>query len=121
LFGWTFDPSNPPKITISYTQANPYDHDTSVYDLLLPQDLAPDDVIPQLVVEFKDEGNNVYTRSVDLKQIPLEDNNQEFITEWKPGYKYTYVIGISLDAGVLVRVITTPWTEIDAMTPGLML
>lgn len=121
LFGWTFDSSNPPKITATYTRTNPYDHDADVYDLLLPQDLAPDDAIPQLVVEFKDGGGNVYSRSVDLKLIPQEDDNEKFITEWKPGYKYTYIIGISLDAGVLVRVTTTPWTEIDAKTPGLII
>lgn len=125
LFGWTFDPSNPPLINSSYTFDDPlhppYDHDVYFYDLLLPQNLDPTNAIPQLVVEFKDGGGNIYSRSVNLKDIPLEDDADDFITEWKPGYKYTYVIGVSLDAGVLVRVTTTPWTEIDAKTPGLML
>ena len=104
---------------------SPYDHDQTFYLLLPSQDLKPEGIVPQLVVEFEDNGGNQYEFPVDLKQVREIDNNGydtgRYITRWEPGQVYVYKIGISLNAGVLVKVATTPWTVINAQTPGLMI
>lgn len=125
VLGWVFD--DPPFFeNFVYDVDHPYDHDVNSYDLMIPQDLAPDDAVPQLVVTFEDLGANEYERTVDLKLIPEDDVLDEHgdpvpITRWESGHIYTYKIGISLNAGVIIRVTTTPWTVIDAKTPGLII
>ena len=43
------------------------------------------------------------------------------IAVWQPGIRYTYYIDVRLDGGVIVRVVTTEWDEIEAETPGLLI
>lgn len=127
MLGWTFDPTpHLPLIDNNYDIDHPYDHDPDSYDLMIPQHLDPDDAAPKLVVTFEDLGANEYERTVDLKLIPEDDVLDEHgdpvpITRWESGHIYTYKIGISLNAGVIIRVTTTPWTVIDAKTPGLII
>lgn len=106
-------------------------YDPGFYDLLLPQNLDSDAGAPSLVVRFRDniDADGVgpflpteYTPDpIHLKNIPVKGTSDQFITRWEPGHIYVYEVHILFDGGVLVDVVTTPWEEVSAQTPGLMI
>lgn len=112
----------------SYDSATPVNTDNPTYEpygadnwaLLLPQSLRNGaNGRPTLIVTFNTSSEVSYTREIRLDQI-LDEHGQ-IIDEWLPGRKYVYEIHILMDGGVLVNVTTTPWEEVEAATPGLMI
>ena len=55
----------------------------------------------------------------DIQRASYGDDDP--ISFWEPGIRYTYYIDIRLDGGVVIRVVTTEWDEIEAETPGLLI
>lgn len=80
-------------------------------------------VLPYLSVTFTAAGAlESETHDVLLKDIQkVRFASDDPISEWEQGYKYVYTIGIRLDGGVIVTVITTQWEEIPAETPGILI
>lgn len=77
--------------------------------------------IPHLNVGFTVNAVQ-YTPYILLKDIQRTKYDTENpISVWEPGIRYTYHIGIRLDGGIIVRVVTTEWDEIEAETPGLLI
>lgn len=77
--------------------------------------------VPHLTVGFT-VNDTPLTPSILLKDIQrTKYDTEDPITVWEPGIRYTYHIGIRLDGGIVVRVVTTEWDEIEAETPGLLI
>lgn len=77
--------------------------------------------IPHLNVGFTVNAVQ-YTPFILLKDIQrTKYDTEDPISVWEPGIRYTYHIGIRLDGGIIVRVVTTKWDEIEAETPGLLI
>lgn len=77
--------------------------------------------IPHLNVGFTVNAVQ-YTPYILLKDIQRTKYDTENpISVWEPGIRYTYHIGIRLDGGIIVRVVTTKWDDIEAETPGLLI
>lgn len=77
--------------------------------------------VPRLNVGFT-VNDTPLTPSILLKDIQrTKYDTEDPITVWEPGIRYTYHIGIRLDGGIVVRVVTTEWDEIEAETPGLLI
>ena len=77
--------------------------------------------VPRLNVGFT-VNDTPLTPSILLKDIQrTKYDTEDPITVWEPGIRYTYHIGIRLDGGIIVRVVTTKWDEIEAETPGLLI
>ena len=77
--------------------------------------------MPRLNVGFT-ANDTPLTPSILLKDIQrTKYDTEDPITVWEPGIRYTYHIGIRLDGGIVVRVVTTEWDEIEAETPGLLI
>ncbi len=90
---------------------------TSEYQIMIPQNLTWYD--PALKLNYTVGGNTTDT-SVPLNGIARADGSP--ITSWEPGVKYTYIISMRLDGGLLVTVTTTPWDEpVQAETPGILI
>ena len=77
--------------------------------------------VPHLKIGFT--VNDVpFAPSVLLKDIQrTKYDTEDPISVWEPGIRYTYHIGIRLDGGIIIRVVTTEWDEIEAETPGLLI
>ncbi len=90
---------------------------TSEYQIMIPQNLTWYN--PTLKLNYTVGGNTTDT-SVPLNGIERADGSP--ITSWDPGVKYTYIISMRLDGGLLVTVTTTPWDEpVQAETPGILI
>ena len=115
----------------NYLKTTSDSYDPGFYDLLLPQDLDAAAGAPSLVVRFMDnvdaDGVNPFVPTeytpdpIPLKDIPVKGTTDQFITRWEPGQIYEYEVHILFNGGVLVNVTTTPWEDIQAQTPGLMI
>ena len=96
---------------------------TTEWDIMVPQDLDTEgtEYLPPCleIVYDTDEATDV-TQTLDLMTIKDRTNNEP-ITEWHAGIKYSYEIELRLGVGIIVNVTTTPWEIIEAETPGLML
>ncbi len=95
------------------------------YDLMIPQRLDPLGSTPSLILSYTPKtGESTYGGQIDYT-LPLADilikNSSEAITEWKAGYIYTYNITIRIGGAVIVNVETTPWEEVNAETPGILI
>lgn len=120
-----------PLFTEGYALAVSASYKPSGYELLIPADLsdtidgsleADDDKVPGLIVRFTPDGGEETKKRVPLKDIQKSRyGNDDPISEWEPGIKYTYNVIIRLDGGVLVTVVTTEWEDIEAETPGLLI
>ncbi len=75
--------------------------------------------MPKLQIDYTPVGGNPTTAEILLKDIRRQDGSA--ITSWEVGGRYTYYIAMRLDGGVLVRIVTTGWEEIEAQTPGLLI
>lgn len=95
---------------------------TEVYDLMIPQDLDPvSSYVPKLSLRYmKTDDESSIETSISLKDI-LTKGSDTPITAWEQGVKYIYEIHIRYGGGVRVHVITTPWEEVSAETPGLLI
>ena len=80
-------------------------------------------VLPYLSVTFTAAGAaEPETHDILLKDIQKERYaSDDPISEWEQGYKYVYTIGVRLDGGVIVTVVTTEWEDITAETPGILI
>lgn len=88
------------------------------WDLMVPQDLDPSSgTAPSLEVTY-DKGDGDITQAVDLKDI--KNQNNEAITLWESGIRYSYLIELRIGVGIVVTVQTTAWDTVEAETPGLM-
>lgn len=79
--------------------------------------------IPHLNIGFTFSGAGGYTPPpIMIKDIQrTKYGNDDPISVWEPGIRYTYYISIRLDGGITVRVVTTDWDDIEAETPGLLI
>ena len=92
-----------------------------LWDLMIPQDLSPNDNLPALeIVYHKGDPNTVFRETLPLNEIRNQATNQP-ITVWNPGIKYHYEIELRIGVGIVVTVTTTPWEVVEAETPGLMI
>jgi len=96
------------------------------YDLMIPQDLNVLGSTPSLVLTYTPKSGDTYgdaiTSVVPLSSITDKiDNTGDVIETWEEGVIYTYDITIRIGGGVIVNVITTPWEEVEAETPGIMI
>lgn len=92
-----------------------------MWDLMIPQDLSPNDNLPALeIVYHKGDENNVFRETLPLNEIRNQSTNQA-ITVWNPGIKYHYEIELRIGVGIVVTVTTMPWEIVEAETPGLMI
>lgn len=109
--------------TIASTSLGPggsYYPASAVYDLMIPQDLDPVSTnIPKLVLNYTHGGDIVETH-INLKDIKAVGSDNA-ITSWEKGTKYHYEIHIRYGGGIRVHVVTTPWEEVNAQTPGLLI
>ena len=99
---------------------------TGDFDFFVPADLSETsngssstDYMPHLILKYTPSGGQQVTKGILLKDIQQSDKS--FIDTWQPGVKYIYYIGIRLDGGVRVTVITTEWDSVDAETQGLLI
>ena len=97
---------------------------TLAYDLMIPQDLDPVNPAnrPKLVLDYSynDGQNHRVETSINLRDIVMRGSDQP-ITSWQQGVKYNYEIHIRYGGGIRVHVVTTPWEEVNAETPGLLI
>lgn len=93
-----------------------------IFDLMIPQEMDPVTMlIPKLVLRYmKTSDESFIETSINLKDI-LTSGSDVPITSWEQGTKYIYEIHIRYGGGIRVRVITTPWEEVYAGTPGLLI
>ena len=98
---------------------------TGGYEFFIPADLtvtsngsSNPDCLPVLNLSYRSDETD-YNEPIILRNV--QRKNKSYITEWKPGVKYTYHISIRLDGAVIVTVYTTDWDEVEAETPGLMI
>ena len=118
VFGETKEYASAVLVNADNPSYEPYGADN--WALLLPQSLdQSSNGHPTLIVTFNTSQDVSYTREIRLDEIP--DEQGQIINEWLPGRKYVYEIHILMDGGVLVNVTTTPWDEVEAATPGLMI
>ncbi len=96
------------------------------YDLMLPQRLNQavgagglEENMPRLILTYTPSGGVESTADIGLKDVTRQDGTA--ITEWETGKRYIYYVSMRLDGGVLVRIVTTAWTPIEAETPGLLI
>ena len=96
-------------------------HREDLWDLMIPQDLSPNDDLPALEIAYhKGDENDVTRVTLPLNEIKDRSTNQP-ITVWNPGIKYHYDIELRIGVGIVVTVTTTPWEVVEAQTPGLMI
>lgn len=121
-------------------------YEPSAYTLLIPADLnetvngtptpvfedyidadeytaAAKAVLPYMSVTFTVAGAlESETHDILLKDIQKQRfSSDDPISEWEQGYRYEYTIGVRLDGGVIVTVVTTEWDDIIAETPGILI
>ncbi len=94
------------------------------YDLMIPQELDPLGSSPSMVLTYSPKTGSSYETAVStvipLSQITVQGSSTP-IDEWVAGTIYTYNITIRIGGGVVVNVTTTPWEDVEAETPGIML
>lgn len=94
------------------------------YDLMIPQDHNEHlgtDSYPSLVIQYAiSDTAPIVEATVPLKNIPVKGSTA-LISEWNRAVKYVYEIEMDLDGGVQVELTITPWDEIEAETPGLLI
>ena len=93
------------------------------WDLMVPQDLNTEGTAylpPYLEITYNTGDVTDVTETLNLLDIRNSVTNEP-ITRWRPGIKYEYEIELRLGVGIIVTVTTTPWTIIEAQTPGLMI
>ncbi len=79
---------------------------------------AYENKVPHLNIGF----TAISTPPILLKDIQRSKyGTDDPISIWEPGIRYTYYIGVRLDGGVIIRVVTTEWEDIEAETPGLLI
>lgn len=93
--------------------------DPEDWDLMIPQNLNLSGASAPTIEVVYNNGENDITQSVTLKDIKNQSNLA--ITSWEPGVKYRYILELRIGVGVVVTVKTTPWEEVEAETPGLMI
>ena len=115
VLGFTTDNTElAPGASCSYPTSSPW-------DLMVPQNLNPDgSLLPTLEIVYTKGDLTDVQQELYLKDIPNKATGVP-ITEWKAGYKYSYEIELRIGVGIMVKVTTTPWEEIAAETPGLMI
>lgn len=120
--GRSEDPVLGPTIPANTTLAPGASYPTTYqWDLMVPQDLNPGEGLsPMLVIVYNKGDATDVEEEVTLKDV-LNKNTGVAITQWRAGYKYDYEIELRIGVGIMVRVTTTPWEEIEAETPGLMI
>lgn len=80
-------------------------------------------VLPYMSVTFTvagalaSETHDILLKDIQKQRFASDDP----ISEWEQGYKYEYTIGVRLDGGVIVTVITTEWKDVTAETPGILI
>ena len=88
---------------------------------MVPQNLNPSEsLLPTLEIVYNKGDATDISEEVTLKDVPNKVSGVP-ITEWRAGYKYDYEIELRIGVGIMVKVTTTPWTVIEAETPGLMI
>ncbi len=99
-----------------------YDSESDYELFMIPSPLyiasdgsANTELMPHLYMDMSGSSD------INILLKDIEDGEKNPISVWEPGVKYTYEITIRLDGGVLVNVVTTPWIEVDAETPGLLI
>lgn len=94
------------------------------YDLMIPQDHNEHlgtDSYPSLVIKYALSNTaEAVEVAVPLKDIPVKGST-ELIPYWDWGVKYEYEIAMNLDGGVQVELTISPWDEVEAETPGLLI
>lgn len=114
-------PVIPNNTTLPAQDPQVYYPTTPQWDLMVPQNLNPDEGLsPTLVIVYNKGDANDVEESVDLKTIKNKVSGVP-ITEWRAGYKYEYEIELQIGVGIMVKVTTTPWETVEAETPGLMI
>lgn len=96
----------------------PGGHDwTSDFQIMIPQSLTL--YAPKLWLNYT-VGETTKTTDIPLNGIERADGTA--INSWEIGYKYTYIISMRVDGGLLVTVTTTPWDEpVQGETPGILI
>ena len=90
---------------------------TGEIQIMIPQNLSLYGAI--LDVNYT-VGENTYTESIPLAEIKRADGTA--ITSWDIGRRYTYIVSMRLDGGLLVTVETTPWdVPVEGETPGILI
>ena len=98
------------------TPGNAY---TGEYQIMIPQNLSLYSAYLYITYR-KGEAPDEFTAEVPLDQIEQEDGTA--ITAWEIGKKYTYILSMRLDGGLLVTVTTTPWdVPVEGETPGILI
>lgn len=99
-------------------------HSFDANDLMIPQDFGLSlTYIPRLVLDYsyKETPEADPTRivtGVRLEEIKAVKDDQ-YITRWLPGVRYTYEVHIRMGGGLRVSVTEAPWEEVHAETPGV--
>lgn len=110
------------RATVEKTQT--YSFMNLGYDLMIPQEHNEHlgtDSYPSLVIKYAVSPTaEAVEVAVPLKDIPVKGST-ELIPYWDWGVKYEYEIAMNLDGGVQVELTITPWDEIEAETPGLLI
>ena len=94
----------------------------SPYAVMIPQrlDQGVSTNMPTLHLVYRKVGALEDSEEfITLKDIKRSDDTA--ITSWVMNTKYTYVISMRLDGGLLITVNTTPWETVEAETPGLLI
>lgn len=90
---------------------------TGEIQIMIPQNLSLYGAI--LDVNYT-VGVNTFTESIPLAGILRADGTA--ITSWEIGNRYTYIVSMRLDGGLLVTVETTPWdVPVEGETPGILI
>ena len=92
------------------------------YAVMIPQrlDQGVNTNMPTLhLVYRKQDAQSDSEAYITLKDVKRSDDTP--ITSWDVNYKYTYVISMRLDGGLLVTVNATPWDPVEAETPGILI
>lgn len=100
------------------TAIQPQTSYTGEYQIMIPQDLNTYGAELYLTYK-KDGGIETTTPAIPLASIKQDDGTA--ITSWEIGYKYTYIVSLRLDGGLLVMVTTTPWDPVQGETPGILI
>lgn len=110
------------RATVEKTQT--YSFMNLGYDLMIPQDHNEHlgtDSYPSLVIRYALSATaETVEVAIPLKDIPVKGSTA-LISNWDWGVKYEYEIAMNLDGGVQVELTITPWDEIEAETPGLLI
>ena len=100
---------------IAITHGNDW---TSEFQIMIPQNLTYYE--PKLLLNYT-VGGSTTSPDVEVPLNGIERADGTPISSWEIGVKYTYIISMRLDGGLLVTVTTTPWDPIEGETPGILI